>query len=224
MGLPYAKAIHHLSYGMVELPTGKMKSREGTVVDADDIVDEMINIAKQKTEELGKVKDFNETELVELYETIGLGALKFFLLRVDPKKRMVFNPEESIDFHGFTGPFVQYTYARIKSVLRKVSGEWPVVNDAFTNASLLPLEKEIIVHLEQFPAVVEEAATFFDPSKLAVYVFNLAKIFNSFYTEHSIANAESQEKKYLRLMLAQFTANTIYESMRLMGIKVPERM
>ena len=122
LGLPYANGIYHLSYGMVELPSGKMKSREGTVVDADDIVDEMINIAKQKTEELGKVKDFTEDELKELYETIGLGALKFFLLRVDPKKRMVFNPEESIDFHGFTGPFVQYTYARIKSVLRKVSG------------------------------------------------------------------------------------------------------
>ncbi|HEX5155097.1 MAG TPA: arginine--tRNA ligase [Parafilimonas sp.] len=224
MGLPYAKAIHHLSYGMVELPTGKMKSREGTVVDADDIVDEMINIAKQKTEELGKVKDFNETELQELYETIGLGALKFFLLRVDPKKRMVFNPEESIDFHGFTGPFVQYTYARIRSVLRKVSGEWSVVNDEFTSTNLLPLEKNIIVQLEQFPAIVEETAALFDPSKIAVYVFNLAKTFNSFYTEHSIANAESEEKKHLRLMLAQFTANTIYASMHFMGIKVPERM
>jgi len=230
MGLPYAKAIYHLSYGMVELPTGKMKSREGTVVDADDIVDEMINIAKQKTEELGKVKDFNEAELVELYETIGLGALKFFLLRIDPKKRMVFNPEESIDFHGFTGPFVQYTYARIKSVLRKVAaggGQQSIVHSpqsTIYSQSLLPPEKVIIVHLEQFPAIVEEAATFFDPSKIAVYVFNLAKIFNSFYTEHSIANAESEEKKHLRLMLAQFTANTIYRSMQLMGIKVPERM
>ena len=230
MGLPYAKAIYHLSYGMVELPTGKMKSREGTVVDADDIVDEMINIAKQKTEELGKVKDFNEAELVELYETIGLGALKFFLLRIDPKKRMVFNPEESIDFHGFTGPFVQYTYARIKSVLRKVAaggGQQSIVHSpqsTIYSQSLLPPEKVIIVHLEQFPAIVEEAATFFDPSKIAVYVFNLAKIFNSFYTEHSIANAESEDKKHLRLMLAQFTANTIYRSMQLMGIKVPERM
>ncbi len=141
LGLPYAKAIHHLSYGMVELPSGKMKSREGTVVDADDIVDEMINIAKQKTQELGKVKDFTEDELKELYETIGLGALKFFLLRVDPKKRMVFNPEESIDFHGFTGPFVQYTYARIKSVLRKMSSvnrqpstsQWLIASSRKTN-------------------------------------------------------------------------------------------
>ncbi len=231
MGLPYANAIHHLSYGMVELPSGKMKSREGTVVDADDIVDEMINIAKQKTEELGKVKDFTEDELKELYETIGLGALKFFLLRVDPKKRMVFNPEESIDFHGFTGPFVQYTYARIKSVLRKVNSEWAMVNEVNRHTinrkletDLLPLEKNIITQLEQFPTIIEEAATFFDPSKIAVYVFNLAKTFNSFYTEHSITNAENEEKKYLRSILSEFTANTIHTSMQLLGIKVPERM
>ena len=222
LGLPYAKAIYHLSYGMVELPTGKMKSREGTVVDADDIVDEMINIAKQKTEELGKVKDFTAEELTELYETIGLGALKFFLLRVDPKKKMVFNPEESIDFHGFTGPFVQYTYARIKSVLRKVNGELSVLNN--TGSSLLPLEKKIIVQAEQFPAVIEEAATTLDPSKIALYVFDLAKTFNSFYTEHSIGNAESEAKKQLRLMLAHQTANIIKTGMNLMGIKVPERM
>lgn len=222
LSLPYAKDIHHLSYGMVELPSGKMKSREGTVVDADDIIDEMLNIAKQKTEELGKVKDFNESELTELYETIGLGALKFFLLRVDPKRRMVFNPEESIDFHGFTGPFVQYTYARIKSVLRKMS----TVNSQLSNVNLqlLPLEKEIIIQLEQFPSAIEEAATFFDPSKIAVYVFNLAKTFNSFYTEHSIANAESEEKKFLRCMMSQHTASVIKTAMQLLGIKVPERM
>lgn len=231
--LPYSNAIHHLSYGMVELPSGKMKSREGTVVDADDIVDEMINIAKQKTEELGKVKDFTEDELKELYETIGLGALKFFLLRVDPKKKMVFNPEESIDFHGFTGPFVQYTYARIKSVLRKVMADSSLFIEeriksyelsGINHEPLLPLEKDIITQLEQFPAIIEEAATFFDPSKIAVYVFNLAKTFNSFYTEHSIANAENEEKKYLRYMLSEFTANTIHTSMQLLGIKVPERM
>ncbi|HEY2726867.1 MAG TPA: arginine--tRNA ligase, partial [Parafilimonas sp.] len=220
--LSYAKAIHHLSYGMVELPSGKMKSREGTVVDADNIVDEIINIAKQKTMELGKVKDFNEEELIELYETIGLGALKFFLLRVDPKKRMVFNPEESIDFHGFTGPFVQYTYARIKSVLRKVNRQWSIVNGQ--SQTLLKLEKDIIVQLEQFPSIIEEAATFFDPSKIAIYVFNLAKTFNSFYTEHSIANAESEEKKYLRYMISQQTANVIQTAMQLLGINVPERM
>jgi arginyl-tRNA synthetase len=222
LGLPSADGIYHLSYGMVELPTGKMKSREGTVVDADDIVDEMISIAKHKTEELGKVKDFTADELEELYNTIGLGALKFFLLRVDPKKRMVFNPEESIDFHGFTGPFVQYTYARIKSILRKVgavNGEWSMVN-----TKLLKLEKDVIIQLEQFTSVIEECANEHDPSKLAIYIFNLAKIFNSFYTEHSIANAETNEKKALRLQLAQLTAHTIKKAMQLLGINVPERM
>lgn len=222
LGLPYAKAIHHLSYGMVELPSGKMKSREGTVVDADDIVAEMVNIARQKTEELGKVKDFTPQELIELYETIGLGALKFFLLRVDPKKKMIFNPEESIDFHGFTGPFVQYTYARIKSVLRKVSGELSVQSEETT--ALLPLEKNLLVLAEQFPSVVEEAAASFDPSKIALFVFELSKTFSSFYTEHSIANAETEEKKQLRLMLAQQTAGIIKTGMNLMGIRVPERM
>lgn len=222
LGLPSADGIYHLSYGMVELPTGKMKSREGTVVDADDLVDEMIKIAQQKTEELGKVKDFTADELKELYNTIGLGALKFFLLRVDPKKKMIFNPEESIDFHGFTGPFVQYTHARIKSILRKVgevNGEWSMVN-----GELLPLEKNVINQLEQFSATIEESANEHDPSKLAIYVFNLAKIFNSFYTEHSIANAETEEKKNLRLQLAQLTAHTIKASMELLGIQVPERM
>lgn len=221
LGLPSADGIYHLSYGMVELPTGKMKSREGTVVDADDIVDEMIKIAQQKTEELGKVTDFTEQELKELHNTIGLGALKFFLLRVDPKKRMIFNPEESIDFHGFTGPFVQYTYARIKSILRKVGeiGEWSMIN-----GQLLKLEKEVITQLEQFVTTIEEAAGEHDPSKLAIYVFNLAKTFNSFYTEHSIANAETEEKKSMRLQLAQLTAHTIKTSMELLGIKVPERM
>ena len=221
LGLPSADGIYHLSYGMVELPTGKMKSREGTVVDADDLIDEMVNIARQKTEELGKVKDFTAEELTELYDTIGLGALKFFLLRVDPKKRMVFNPEESIDFHGFTGPFIQYTHARIKSILRK-AGQPETGNQQ--PQTLLPLEKEIAIHLETFSTVLEDAATDHDPSKVAIYVFNLAKIFNSFYTEHSIANAETAEKKTLRLQLAQLTAQVIKTGMNVLGIRVPERM
>ncbi len=222
--LPSADGIYHLNYGMVELPTGKMKSREGTVVDADEIVDEMIAIARQKTEELGKVKDFTTAELNELCTTIGLGALKFFLLRVDPKRRMIFNPEESIDFHGFTGPFVQYTHARIKSILRKI--ETGNIDTAVINATshLLSLEKQLIVHLEQFAAVIEEAGNENDPSKLAIYIFNLAKIFNSFYAEHSIANAETEEKKKLRIQLAQLTAQTIKTGMSLLGISVPERM
>jgi len=219
LGAPYSEGITHLSYGMVELPTGKMKSREGTVVDADDIVDEMINIAQAKTEELGKVKDFEENELQVLYNTIGLGALKFFLLRVDPKKRMVFNPEESIDFHGFTGPFVQYTHARIKSILRKQQPQ-----GLQYAPTLLPLEKAVLIHLEQFATVISEAATDHDPSKVAMYVYNLAKTFNSFYTEHSIASAETEEKKELRLQLAQLTAQVIKTGMGLLGIKVPERM
>ncbi len=219
LGEPYAAGVTHLSYGMVELPTGKMKSREGTVVDADDIVAEMIAIAEQKTKEQGKTQGFNAEELKELYNTIGLGALKFFLLRVDPKKRMVFNPEESIEMHGFTGPFVQYTYARIKSILRK---EQPKGNSLA--AELLPMEKAILIHLEQFPSLLEEAAKEFDPSKVAIYVFNLAKTFNSFYSEHSIANAENAEKKELRLQMAQLTAQTIKTGMHLLGINVPERM
>jgi len=218
--MPSADGIYHLSYGMVELPTGRMKTREGTVVDADDIVDEMTNVSKQKTEELGKVKDFNETELKDLYDTIGLGALKFFLLRVEPKRKMLFNPEESIDFHGFTGPFIQYTYARIRSILRKEKA----ISDKLQAASLLPLEKKLIVLLEQYTSIIEQAAIEYNPSVLAIYAFNLAKDFNTFYTEHSVMNAESAEKKQLRLRLCEMTANVIASSMHLLGIRVPERM
>jgi arginyl-tRNA synthetase len=218
--LPNAQNIYHLSYGMVELPGGKMKSREGTVVDADDLVDEMIATARQHTEELGKVKDFDPAELDELYNTLGLGAMKFYLLRVDPKKKMIFNPEESIDFHGFTGPFVQYTYARIKSILRKEKVEVKEV----APMGLLKLEKEILVILEQFETALQQAAKELNPSVIAIYVFNLAKTFNSFYTVHSIANAETAEKKQLRLQLAVMTSTVLKKGMQLLGIKVPERM
>ncbi|NOT51442.1 MAG: arginine--tRNA ligase [Chitinophagaceae bacterium] len=218
---PYAEGIDHLSYGMVELPSGRMKSREGTVVDADDMVAEMVNVAKHKTEELGKVKDFTEAELKELYDTIALGALKFFLLRVDPKKRMIFNPEESIDFHGFTGPFVQYTHARIRSILRKAEG---TRDKAQGTGGLLKLERDLIILLEQYPTIIEQACTEHNPSVIAIYVFNLAKMFNTFYTEHSVMNAESEEKKQFRLQLSEMTANVIASGMGLLGIKVPERM
>jgi len=217
---PYADGIYHLSYGMVELPSGRMKSREGTVVDADDMIAEMVNVAKNKTEELGKVKDFTEDELIELYDTIALGALKFFLLRVDPKKRMIFNPEESIDFHGFTGPFVQYTHARIKSILRKQATS----NELRVSSPLLKLEKELIILLEQYPTTIEQAVVEHNPSIIAIYIFNVAKLFNSFYTEHSVMKAESEEKKQLRLQIAAMTANIIASGMSLLGIKVPERM
>ena len=222
--LPSADGIDHLSYGMVELPTGKMKSREGTVVDADDLVDEMIRIAREKTEELGKVNDFTDEERAELYDTIGLGALKFFLLRVDPKKKMVFNPAESIDFHGFTGPFIQYTYARISSILRKLNYQASMELSVDANDTWLPLEKELIVTLEQFPAVLKDAGMEQDPSKVAIYIFNLAKTFSSFYSEHSIANAENNSKQQLRIMLSVFTATAIKNGMKVLGIKVPERM
>lgn len=220
LGLSYADGIYHLSYGMVELPTGKMKSREGTVVDADDLLDEMEQVAKQKTEELGKVKDFTAEELKELYQILSLGALKYYLLRVDPKKKMIFNPEESIDFHGHTGPFIQYTHARIKSILRKEKA-----TDATTvSANLLPLEKDLLIELENYPAVIEQACKEHDPSHIANYVYHLAKTYNSFYTEHSVMNAESADKKQLRLLLCSFTANVIAGAMQLLGIKVPERM
>jgi arginyl-tRNA synthetase len=225
LGLPTADGIYHLSYGMVELPTGKMKSREGTVVDADDLVAEMIKVSKETTlkklEETGKITEFEIDELEQLYKTIGLGGLKFFLLRVDPKKKMIFNPEESIDIHGFTGPFVQYTHARIKSILRKAEGEG---QKAEGGSTLLKLEKDLAVHLETFPTVIAEAATEHDPSKIAIYVFNLAQTFNSFYSQHSIANAESEEKKALRLQLANLTAQVIKRGMGFLGIEVPERM
>jgi arginyl-tRNA synthetase len=244
LGLPYADSIHHLSYGMVELPTGKMKSREGTVVDADDLLDEMERVAQQKTEELGKVKDFTADELSDLYKTIGLGALKFYLLRVDPKKKMIFNPEESIDFHGYTGPFIQYTYARIRSILRKGeaigNGELAISNlqsaidqenqapphSPFTthHSPLLKLEKELMIDLENFPTVIEQSGNEHDPSHLANYVYNIAKTFNSFYTEHSVMNAETEEKKQLRLLICELTANVIANGLQLLGIKVPERM
>jgi arginyl-tRNA synthetase len=221
LGLPYAQGIHHLSYGMVELPTGKMKSREGTVVDADDLVAEMVNISKEHTQNLGKVKDFSEAELDELYDMIGLGALKFFLLRVDPKKKMIFNPEESIDFHGFTGPFIQYSHARIRSVLRKSSIE---SNFNQYNEPLLPAEKELLLLAEQYQNVLEQSAENLDPSAIATYLFNLAQTFNSFYAALSIANAENEEKKQLRLRISSLVATILSSGMQLLGIKVPEKM
>lgn len=219
LGLPAADGIYHLSYGMVELPTGRMKTREGTVVDADDILDEMVEEARRKTQEQGKTAGFTPEELQSLYEMIGVGGIKFFLLRVDPKKRMVFNPEESIDLHGFTATFIQYAHARIKSILRQ---EQPRGTD--TGNTLFPQEKKLIVLLEQYPAMLEQACVEMNPSVLATYLFALAKAYNSFYTSHSVLNAESPEKKELRLQVSQLTVNVIRHAMGLLGIKVPERM
>lgn len=234
LGMPFADEIYHLSYGMVELPSGKMKSREGTVVDADDLIDEMILTAKKHTEELGKVKEFTGEELNNLYEILGIGAMKFYLLRIDPKKRMIFNPDESIDFHGFTGPFVQYTFARIQSVMKKIAGasiqslttasDNDDTPEQATSEGLLPLEKKLILILEQYSNAIEQAADELNPSVIANYAFNLAKTFNSFYTEHSIANAENLTKKTLRLHIAQMTSNVLFSAMHLLGINMPERM
>ena len=228
LGLPSSDGIFHLSYGMVELPTGRMKTREGTVVDADDILDEMIAEAARKTKELGKTEDFSLDALEELYSTIGLGGLKFFLLRVDPKKRMVFNPEESIDLHGYTATFIQYAYARIRSILRK-EGEpsatpVPDGHDLSASAALLPLEKALTITLENFTSLLDQACTEMNPSVVAAYAFELAKIFNSFYGEHSVSGAETPGKKTLRLQLCRMTAIVLRNAMNVLGIRMPERM
>jgi len=220
LGKPYADGIFHLSYGMVDLPTGRMKSREGTVVDADDLVDEMVLEAEKKTKEKSKIEEFSTSELKDLYETLALGALKFYLLKVDPKKRMVFNPEESIDFHGFTGPFIQYTYARIKSILRKESAQAMLPNET----KLEKLEKQLLVLLDQYNNTIQQAAIEYSPAVIANYIYSVAQTYNSFYTVHSVLKAETEEKKQLRLQLCQLTSNVIKHAMGLLGIKVPERM
>jgi arginyl-tRNA synthetase len=220
LALPAAEDIFHLSYGMVELPSGRMKAREGTVVDADDILDEMFDEAERKTKEQGKTEGFTLDELETLYETIGQGGLKFFLLRVDPKKKILFNPEESIDLHGYTATFIQYAYARIRSILRKEG-------DALTGTvtgKLLPLEKTLTITLEKFPAVLSQACQEMSPSVVASYAFELARIFNSFYAEHSVSGAETPDKKILRLQLCRMTATVLRSALNVMGIKVPERM
>lgn len=221
LGLPSADGIDHLSYGMVELPTGRMKTREGTVVDADEILDEMHREAERKTIEQGKTEGFSEAELQELYETIGLGGLKFFLLRVDPKKKMLFNPEESIDLHGYTATFIQYAYARIRSIFRK-EGHSPFIGPLGT--ALLPLEKALTVILEKYPSIVVQAGEEMNPSVIAAYAFEVAQAFNSFYNAHSISGAESPEKKSLRLVLAAMTSRVLRSAMGLLGIRMPERM
>lgn len=221
MGEPCAPGIFHLSYGMVELPTGRMKSREGTVVDADDMIDEMLAIAKKNTEELGKVDNFTEEEKMRLYETLGLGALKFYLLRVDPKKKMVFNPQESIDFQGYTGPFVQYTHARCCSILRKAEGTERVDFRAY-----MPdvEEKEVLKKLEQYGQLLMDAAQEYNPALLCQYVYQLAKEFNGFLTNHSVLKAEGEVCLSFRLALCKAIQETIEHGLRLLGIEAPARM
>lgn len=226
LGEPCADGVFHLSYGMVELPTGKMKSREGTVVDADDMMAEMIAIAREQTEQAGKTEGFTAEELEQLYETIGMGALKFYLLRVDPRKKMIFDPKESIDLHGYTATFIQYAHARICSILRRegISLTEPKTNALPSETVLSKAEKDLALHLEQYPDVLTDAANSFNPASLCNYTFQLAQLFNSFYDAHSISKAESEEKKTLRLMTIIMTASVMRHAMGLLGISLPEKM
>lgn len=221
LGKPYASGIYHLSYGMVDLPSGKMKSREGTVVDADDLLDEMFATAEKHTRELGKIDEFSEEEARALFRKIGLGALKYFILKVDPKKRMLFDPNESIDFHGNTGPFIQYSFARINSVLRKAAAINFAINEEYVPNEE---EKKLLILLHQFPATVREAGATYSPSLIANYAYSVAKSFNKFYTDYSILNAENEQAKQFRLALSQLTANVLQSSLWLLGIEAPERM
>ena len=223
---PYAAGVYHLSYGMVDLPSGKMKSREGTVVDADDLVQEMVETAAEHTKELGKIEGFTVLEATALYKKLGLGALKYFLLKVDPKKRMLFDPLESVQFQGNTGPFIQYTYARISSILRKASQmNIDTTTLDISKVSLLHITERETIHLIQdFPNKIIEAANVYAPSIIAQYVYDVAKQYNRFYTEVSIFNEENEDLLAFRIAFSQVVAQVIFKSMNLLGIEVPEKM
>ena len=223
LGFEWAKNLYHLSYGMVDLPSGKMKSREGTVVDADDLVEEMAQTAGQISEELGKLDGYSDVEKQELYKIIGLGALKYYILKVDPRKRILFDPKESIDFQGNTGPFIQYTYARIQSILRKADinfSENAIPNDF----SLHEKEKELLKMILQFPEIVQNAADSYSPALIANYTYDLVKEFNSFYQNVSILGADTESEKQFRVQLSETVANITKNAFGLLGIEVPERM
>ena len=223
LGYEWSDNIFHLSYGMVELPEGKMKSREGTVVDADDLIADMIGTAREMSDELGKLDGCSEEEAAAICEMVGLGALKYFILKVDPKKTMLFDPRESIDFNGNTGPFIQYTHARIRSILRKAE-EAGIDASTYVNATLLPEEVELVKALAEYPAVVRTAGEQFAPSVIAAYAYDLAKQFNGYYHDHSILKEENEAVRSLRLKLAAEVARVIRSAMSLLGINVPERM
>lgn len=220
LGFAWAKNLYHLSYGMVELPNGKMKSREGTVVDADDLMEEMVQVAEELSQELGKLDGYDQQQKQQLYRVIGLGALKYYILKVDPKKKIAFNPQESIDFQGNTGPFIQYTYARIQSILRK-AGELPALP---TTGELHAKEKELIKQLSLFASVVQQAADTYSPALIANYVYELVKEFNSFYQNVSILGEEDPIKRALRIHLSRKVGEVIATGFDLLGIEVPERM
>lgn len=223
LGFSWAENLYHLSYGMVDLPSGKMKSREGTVVDADDLITEMTQTAQEISEELGKLDGYSEAEKEKLYQTIGLGALKYYILKVDPKKRILFDPKESVDFQGNTGPFIQYTYARIQSVIRKatslnISEDRPYKGDLDTK------EKEIVKLLQQFPDIVQQAAAVYSPALIANYVYDLVKEYNSFYQAVPIIAEENTDKRVFRIRLSKKTGEVIASAFGLLGIEVPPRM
>ena len=220
LGFAWAKNLYHLSYGMVELPNGKMKSREGTVVDADDLMEEMVQVAEELSQELGKLDGYTQQQKQQLYRVIGLGALKYYILKVDPKKKIAFNPQESIDFQGNTGPFIQYTYARIQSILRK-AGELPALP---TTGELHAKERELIKQLSLFASVVQQAADTYSPALIANYVYELVKEFNSFYQNVSILGEEDPVKRALRIHLSRKVGEVIATGFELLGIEVPERM
>ncbi|HPA36077.1 MAG TPA: arginine--tRNA ligase [Chitinophagales bacterium] len=224
LGKPYADGIQHFSYGMVDLPSGKMKSREGTVVDADDLMEDMIANAREQTEALGKIEDFTEAEKQALFHTIGLGALKFFLLRVDPKKRILFDPKESIDLHGYTGPFVQYTYARTRSILRKAQEQQLTTAAEATTHPLHTTEKELTKALYKYPFILEDSCKEMNPAKMVDYAYELAKTYNKFYHDCPILAAENKAEQQRRLQLTRHTGDTIRQCFAIVGIEVPERM
>ncbi len=226
LGFDWAENLYHLSYGMVDLPSGKMKSREGTVVDADDLMDDMTRTAAEISEELGKLEDYSEGEKQELYKIIGLGALKYYILKVDPKKRILFNPEESVDFQGNTGPFIQYTYARIQSILRKAVDTNVSISGKVETSEieLHEKEKELLKQLQIYPDTIQLAATNFSPALIANYTYDLVKGFNSFYQNVSILGEEDEQKKMLRVQLAKKVGDVIQSAFKLLGIEVPERM
>jgi len=222
LGKAWAEGLFHLSYGMVDLPSGKMKSREGTVVDADDLMAEMLKTAQERTEELGKTEGLDEASKAVLYDTIGMGALKYFLLKVDPKKRLLFDPNESVDFQGHTGPFIQYTHARIKSVLSKA--EFDFDSAVSVPATISSYERDLIQQLGAFPETIEASAQEFSPAQLANYIYEVAKVYNKFYHEETILKAEDYDVKNFRLHLSASAAKVIAKGMNLLGIQVPERM
>ncbi|WP_159518179.1 arginine--tRNA ligase [Sunxiuqinia indica] len=225
LGYDWGKGLHHFSYGMVELPHGKMKSREGTVVDADDLMAEMIEVARKTSEELGKLEGYTDEELNRTYKIIALGALKYFMLKVDPKKNMLFNPEESIDFNGNTGPFIQYTHARIRSVIRKATKKGIQLSfDLDSTLNLSEKEQELIKSLSLYPTVVKEAGDIYSPALIANYIYSLVKEFNQFYHDHTILGEENESVRNFRLVLSQTIADVVKSGMGLLGIEVPERM